>query len=152
MRKRIDSDNIDAKTLNEVKSETGSNALKSLMEKVVDLYKLDADKKQLEAIMKDSKTNIITLMQSLEVDTIEHRGVRCKLASKTTKNINEEALLEHCKSLDIDGLVKTVEIVDMDVLENLIYTKQIEANSIEPFITKSISTFPKISGKLREDM
>ena len=152
MRMRIDSGNIDAKTLNEVKSETGSNALKSLMEKVVDLYKLDADKKQLEAIMKDSKTDIITLMKSLEVDTIEHKGVRCKLASKTTKTINEEALLEHCKSLDINGLVKTVEIVDMDVLENLIYTKQIEANSIEPFITKSISTFPKISGKLREDM
>lgn len=150
MRMRIDTGNIDAKALNQVKTNAGSAALKSLMEQVLDLYTLNQDSKNIKAAMDNVKETITTLMKNLEIDKIEHKGIRCNLTERVNKDINTDGLLDFCKTLNFDGLVKSVEIVDMDVLENLIYTKQLEASAIEPFIVKTTSVFPKISGKLRE--
>ena len=150
MRMRIDTGNIDAKTLDEVKTNSGSAALKNLMEHVLDLYNLNQDSKSIKAAMDNTKETITTLMKSLEIDKIEHKGVRCNLTERVNKDINTEKLLEFCKTLNVEGLVKTVEVVDMDALENLIYTKQLDASLIEPFILKTTSVYPKISGKLKE--
>ena len=152
MRMRINTGSIDVESLDKVKSEAGASALNSLMSKIVEFYKVDKDKKSLDERLSGIKSNIVELMKSVDVDTIEHKGIRCKLASRINKTIDEESLLKYCKSLNIDGLVKTVEIIDMDVLENLIYTKQIEAESVDKFIIKTTTQFPKISGSLREDI
>ena len=148
MRMIIDSGNIDSKDFTEVKTEVGASGLKDLMSKVVEFYNINNTSKEVKASMEAIKSSITDLMSSLEIDKIEHKGVKCTLSRRENKSINEDGLLEFCKTLNIDGLVKTVEVVDMDVLENLIYTKQLEADKITPFITITESVFPKISGKL----
>lgn len=152
MRMRINAGQIDSNDLSQVKTEAGSSALNSLMSMIVEFYNLNNSSKDLNGKLSTIKSNIVELMRSIDVEKIEHKGVKCSLTERVNKSIDEEGLLDHCKSLNIDGLVKTIEVVDMDVLENLIYTKQIDGESIEKFIVKNISTFPKVSGKLREDI
>ena len=57
---------------------------------------------------------------------ISSSGVSLDCYSKPNISFDEEKLLAICKSLNIEGLVKTKEIVDMDVLESLIYNRVID--------------------------
>lgn len=150
MRMIINNGNIESKDFSEIKSSVGASGLKDLMSKVVEFYKVNSQSKDIKASLDAIKSSITDLMSSLEVDKIEHKGVRCTLAKRENKSVDNEGLLNFCKTLNVDGLVKTVEIVDMDVLENLIYTKQLDADSIKDFFTITESVYPKISGKLIE--
>ena len=150
MRMIIDSGNIESKDFSEVKSTVGASGLKDLMSKVVDFYNINRQSKDIKSSLDAIKSSITEVMSSLEIDKIEHKGIKCTLAKRENKSVNEQGLLDFCKSLNIDGLVKTVEVVDMDVLENLIYTKQLDADSVSKYFTITESVFPKISGKFIE--
>ena len=75
-------------------------------------------------------------------ETLKDYGITKYLSSNgfsigisTRQNIkwNENALLYYCKTLNIDGLVKTKEYVDMDILEAAIYNNKIDVSSLKKF-------------------
>ena len=150
MRMIIDSGNLEAKSLESVKTEVGTNALKGLMSDIVEFYRLDKKTKELKATVSAKKASIVETMSTLDIDKLEHKGIKCTLTERVSKSVDEDGLLEFCKTLNFDGLVKTIEIVDMDVLENLIYNKTIDSDILSPYITETVSTYPKLSGTLKE--
>lgn len=124
-------------------------AYNSLTKEVLDYYNIDQQKKSLSSMADAKKQQVIELMKSLNMDELKVNGVKCTLSTRTNKSIDQEKLLAYCKKLKIKGLVKRVEVVDLDVLENLTYTRQIDPADIERFTTKSISESIRLSGKLK---
>lgn len=151
-RMQIKAGNVESNDLDKIKSDAGTAALKNLMENVLTFYSLNNQFNSVKESINSVKDTITTLMSNLDLDVIEHKGLRCKLAKRTNTNIDEEGILEFCKTLNIDGLVKTKEYVDMDVLENLLYQKQLDSALVEKYIIKTESQYPKLSGKLKENM
>lgn len=150
MRMQINAGELDAKSFDTVKTNTGTAALNTLMSQILDLYSLNETSKQTKAAVDTLKTSITELMKATDVKKINHKGINCTLVEKQNKNIDTDKLLDFCKTLEVEGLVKTVEVVDMDVLENMIYTGKLEQDTITPFITITESVYPKLSGKLKE--
>lgn len=150
MRMQINAGELDAKSFDTVKTNTGTAALNTLMSQILDLYSLNETSKQTKAAVDTLKTSITELMKATDVKKINHKGINCILVEKQNKNIDTDKLLDFCKTLEVEGLVKTVEVVDMDVLENMIYAGKLEQDTITPFITITESVYPKLSGKLKE--
>ena len=67
-------------------------------------------------------------------------GYKVSVSTTTKPVFNEVQLLEYVKTLNIPGLVKTKEYVDMDVLEDCIYHKQLNAKDLAPFKEDKITT------------
>lgn len=141
---------LKSKEMDQIQSSAGANAVTQLMSDIIDLYETKKSYDDWEDLLNKKKLAVLNLMSSLNVDSMTSKGVKCSLCERVNKNIDTDGLLEYCKSLNIDGLVKTVEIVDMDKLENLLYHKTIESEPLDEFIVKTKSKYVKISGKLKE--
>ncbi len=78
-------------------------------------------------------------MQELNLDHLEADGVEAIYSEREKESFNEPALIAYLKDLPADakpdGLIKTVEVVDMDVLEAAVYNGKIEAAALQPFRT-----------------
>jgi hypothetical protein len=107
-------------------------------------------KERFTNLFKEDSAAIIEHMKPLGMKDLKINGVKCTLSERVTRSCNEEGLLEYCKSLNIPGLVRTVEVVDLDVLGDLTYNLKIDPADIEQFYTKSISESIRLSGKLVE--
>lgn len=83
----------------------------------------DSLKKSVESKNADIKK----LMQSQNITELEAGGYKAVCSVQQRETLNEAKLLELIKAngIAIEGLVKTKEYVDMDVLEDLIYKEQI---------------------------
>ena len=143
-----------AATVKSVSGLTGTGlidtaAYNSLTKEVLEYYNIDQQKKSISDLANTKKQEIIDLMKSLSMDELKVNGVKCTLSTRTNKSIDQEKLLKYCKKLKIKGLVKRVEVVDLDVLENLTYTRQIDPKDIDQFTTKSITESVRLSGKLK---
>lgn len=113
-------------------------------------YQHKEQKERYTNLFKEDSTAIIEHMKPLGMKDLKINGVKCTLSERITRSCNEEGLLEYCKSLNIPGLVRTVEVVDLDVLGDLTYNLKIDPADIEQFYTKSISESIRLSGKLVE--
>ncbi len=140
---------LKSKDMNQIQSSAGANAVTQLMSDIIDLYETKKSYDDWKDLLNKKKLSVLNLMSSLHVDSMTSKGVKCSLCERINKNIDTDGLLEYCKSLNIDGLVKTVEIVDMDKLEDLLYHKTIESEPLDEFIVKTKSKYVKISGKLK---
>ena len=111
-------------------------------------YKHKEQKEHFTNLFKEASTAIINQMKPLGMKDLKINGVKCTLSERVTRSCNEEGLLEFCKSLNIPGLVRTVEVVDLDVLGDLTYNLKIDPADIEQFYTKSVTESIRLSGKL----
>ena len=67
-------------------------------------------------------TMIKTMMADFGITKfVSDSNVSISMSSRPNITFDEDKLLALCKSLNIEGLVKTKEYVDMDVLESVIY-------------------------------
>ena len=146
------------KVIEDVQTTTGikpidTAAYNSLTELVVDYYNVDQQKKSISSIADEKKAQIIELMKTLSMDSLKVNGIKCTLGQTERKSIDQEKLLKFCKKisrkLKIKGLVKKVEVVDLDVLEDLTYKREIDPEEIEQFTTRSFSNVLRISGKAK---
>lgn len=63
-------------------------------------------------------------------------GLSYSITSRPNISWDEDSLLSYCAELGFDGLVKTKEYVDFDVLESLIYNNKIQASELKQFQTQ----------------
>lgn len=76
---------------------------------------LDTKKKALNSVLK-------TMLETFGVSKyVSADNISVTMSVKPNVSFDENKLLNYCKSLNIDGLVKTKEYVDMTVLEESIY-------------------------------
>ena len=76
---------------------------------------IDNKKKALNTVIK-------TMMTEFGVNKfVSNDNISLSISSRPNVSFDEDKLLNLCKSLNIDGLVKTKEYVDMEVLESVIY-------------------------------
>ena len=122
----------------------------SLTREIIELYNLDQQQKTAKTMCDAKKSDVLTKMKNLKMDNITVNGVKCSAVERKNKSIDQEALLKYCKSLKIKGLVKRVEVVDLDVLENLTYNRQIDPAEIEKFTTVTVSESIRLSGKPKQ--
>lgn len=111
-------------------------------------YKNKELKAQYDAAFKEDQAKIIEHMKPLGMKDLKVNGIKCTLSERVNRSCDENGLLEYCKTLNIPGLVKTVEVVDLDILGDLTYNLKIDPADIERFYTKSVTESIRISGKL----
>lgn len=86
----------------------------------------DSKKKAINAIIKQVMDDFgLTKYESSD-------GISISISKKPNISFDEAKLLAICKGLNIDGLVKTKEYVDMDVLEGLLYNRKINQDVLNP--------------------
>lgn len=92
------------------------------------------DKQRLDKYKKFTETanqEIKDLMHKLNINEFEtDSSLIAKLTHKQSESFNEEKLLAKMKELNIPGIIKTREYVDMDALENQIYLGNIDASKL----------------------
>ena len=93
----------------------------------LDALKKSTDKLNLELKELFKKTG--------ETMFVTDSGIKVSYSKQCRSSMNEDALLEHLKSIGLHEVIATKEVVDMDALEQAIYDGKIEAASLAAFQT-----------------
>lgn len=113
-----------------------------------DKQKLDYYKKQTDEANKEIKE----LMTKLDTDIFyTDKGLQAKITVQKRESFNENALIDKIKLLDVDGIIKTKEYVDMDALEDAIYNGRLNASELTTCKTVKEVVTLKVTKKKGED-
>lgn len=135
--------------INKVIDET----IKLQMETMIDdFYKFNNELNEYKKSAEVKKSIVKNLMSDNDLNVyVTENGIRAKLTVTDNSSINEDELLKYLKAKDINipGLIKTKEYIDMDILEDALYHNLIDAKELVPFktdktITKLTVSKPKI--------
>ena len=90
----------------------------------MDGYKKSVDKhnKQIKEMMNDFNVS------EFETDN----GLIAKITTQQRESFIDDKLLSKLKELGVTAPIKTVEVVDMDELENVIYNGELNASELTP--------------------
>lgn len=88
-------------------------------------YFNESQKKEFAALADDEKAQIKKIMHENELSDYITGDLKAKYYSSVSESVDEEMLLEVLKKNGITNCIKTVEVVDMDALENAIYHHEI---------------------------
>lgn len=108
------------------------------------------DKQQLDNYKKSTdeyNKNIKELMNELELTEFESDDLVAKIGTQNRESFNEDKLIDKLKSLNIEGIIKTKEYVDMDALENAIYNELLDASELTSCKEVKTVTTLKVSKK-----
>lgn len=90
--------------------------------------------KSLESSTELLKATLKTLLNENEITKFETtNGIKVSLTTSSKITFEDELLLEFAKQTGIPDLVKTKEYVDMNILEDALYHKDINAEDLIPF-------------------
>lgn len=124
-----------------------NNIFENLKELVRLFYE---DKQQLDNYKKSTdeyNKNIKELMNELELTEFESDDLVAKIGTQNRESFNEDKLIDKLKSLNIEGIIKTKEYVDMDALENAIYNELLDASELTSCKEVKTVTTLKVSKK-----
>ena len=124
-----------------------NNVVENLKELVRFFYE---DKQQLDNYKKSTdeyNKNIKELMNELELIEFESDDLVAKIGTQNKESFNEDKLIDKLKSLNIEGIIKTKEYVDMDALENAIYNELLDASELTPCKEVKVVTTLKVTKK-----
>lgn len=117
------------KNLQELVNEP-SEASKSL-DVLIPRYAINKEQMdELKKVCDVQNKEIKSLMQSENLDLYTSKGFKATKFISKRESFNESKLLNALRDVDIDGLIKTKEYVDMDVLENALYRGQLSEDII----------------------
>ena len=119
-----------------------------LNEMIKNFYEDKQNADHFKKIAEDFNATIKSLLTELNKNEFEtDNGLVAKMTIQKRENFNDEKLIEKLKSLGVVAPIKTIEVVDMDELENVIYNGQLDASKIsECKETKEVITL-KVSKK-----
>jgi hypothetical protein len=92
---------------------------------------VEAKKKALNGVIKQ-------MLSDLSLKKYYSENLKATMTISVRPNISwdEDALLCYCKTLQVPGLVKQKDYVDMDCLESCLYRGEVEAKNISKFQNK----------------
>lgn len=108
-----------------------------------DKQQLDNYKKSTDEYNKDIKE----IMGQLDLTEFESDDLVAKIGVQNRESFNEEKLIDKLKALNVEGVIKTKEYVDMDALENAIYNELLDASELTPCKEVKTVTTLKVSRK-----
>ena len=88
-------------------------------------YFNDSQMKKYKAVSEEEKSQIKDIMKENELTDFAVSGVKVKYVESRKEELDEDKLLEILKKNGLTNCVKTVEVVDMDALENAIYHREV---------------------------
>lgn len=97
---------------------------RSLDDLIVSFYQNKSELDSYKKICEDENTKIKTKMTEISTDTYEVNGIVAKISYKDKSTFNDAKLLATVKELGLD-VVRTREYVDMDLLENVLYSDSV---------------------------
>lgn len=108
-------------------------AMKEQLKELVRLF--FEDKKQLDSYKKSTEEYNEKIKESMNILNItefedEDNGLIAKIGTQNRESFNEEKLINKLHELNVDGVIKTKEYVDMDALENAIYNELLDASEL----------------------
>ena len=102
-----------------------------LNEMIKNFYEDKQTADHFKKIAEDFNSSIKKLFTELNKNEFEtDNGLVAKMNVQKRESFNEEKLLEKLKELGVNTPIKTIEVVDMDELENVIYNGQLDASNI----------------------
>lgn len=106
-------------------------------------------KTQLDALKKSTDKLNLELKELFrktgETMFVTDSGIKVSYSKQCRSSMNEDALLEHLKSIGLHEVIATKEVVDMDALEQAIYDGKIEAASLADFQTNKYAETLKLT-------
>lgn len=102
------------------------------------------DKQQLDNYKKstdESNTKIKEYMTELNLTEFKDEDLTAKISIQNRESFNEARLLDKLSVLNVPGVIKTREYVDMDALEDAIYNGLVDASELTSCKdTKTVTT------------
>lgn len=108
------------------------------------------DKQQLDNYKKSTdeyNKSIKDIMNELDMTEFESDDLIAKIGTQNRESFNEDKLIDKLKSLNVAGVIKTREYVDMDALENAIYNELLDASELTSCKEVKTVTTLKVSKK-----
>ena len=103
-------------------------ALNSFIE---EFYLVKEELSKYKKISEEDNEKIKQIMENLDIKEYKtNNGITAKIVVQNKEKFNEPKLIEKLKILNGFTAIKTVEVVDMDELENLIYNGHIDAGQL----------------------
>lgn len=99
-----------------------------LIKLVSEFYEEKARMDKLKKEIDYKNKQIKELMEKQNLDTLESNGFRVKVSKSERVSFDDDLLLDIVKDLNVPGIIKTKEYVDMKELEKAIYEKKIDAS------------------------
>lgn len=125
--------------------------LSLLKKKICDFYSsksiYDTYKKEVDSLNKEIKQGL-NEADLTELDMPEE-GLICTLTVQNRRSFKEKELIEYLKGLEQlpSGIIKTVEKIDEDALENAVYNGKIDAAKLDKFISCKKTQVLKVKSK-----
>jgi hypothetical protein len=88
-------------------------------------YYNDSQMKRYKMISDEEKAKIKDIMRDSDISDFVVSGIKAKYITSKKENMDEDMLLTILKKNGLDNCVKTIEVVDMDALENAIYHNEV---------------------------
>lgn len=112
--------------------EKEKNSVQEELEKIIILYHRDKEKQALvKKSVDDYSAEIKKLMNELNITEFTTTdGLTAKITNKIKDSFNEDLLVTKLKELNLQEAIDTVEVPNMDKIEDLIYNGKLNASAI----------------------
>jgi hypothetical protein len=117
-----------------------------IIEKVTNYAQLDAKTKQLEELKKPLNAEIKEFMKANGLKEVVAGAIKAVFGKQERVSMNQEKLLDKVKQLGLNQAIKTVEVVDEQILESMIFNGELNASEIEECMEKKIVETLSIKG------
>jgi vancomycin resistance protein YoaR len=117
-----------------------------IIEKVTNYAELDAKAKQLEELKKPLNAEIKSYMKHNDLKEVSAAGIKAVYGKQERVSMNQDKLLDKVKQLGLNHAIKTIEVVDEQVLESMIFNGELNASQIEECMERKIIETLTIKG------
>lgn len=123
----------------------------TIEEQVKQYADLDAKAKQIDDMKKPLNVAIKAYMRDNGIHEVAVDGIKAVFGKQERVSMNEAKLLEKVKGLGLTQAIKTIEVVDEDIINQMVYEGTLEPSLIEDCVeTKVVETLTIRGGKKRK--
>ena len=113
-------------------------------------YENKTEQDRLKKMVDSDNNDIKELMTEMGLENFETDRLIAKMSTQKRESFIDEKLLQRIKELNIEGVIKTTEYVDMDALEDAIYNGKVDATKLSDCRqTKEVVTLRVTERKLK---
>lgn len=120
--------------------------MEELKDLVFKFAKIDAEQKRLKKLGDPLKDKIKKYMNQNGLDTFKEGPVTASFKIHERTSMNEDKLLSKLKSLGLSEAIKTVEVPDQAVIEELIYEGRLDPIELDDCIIRKNVEVLRVTG------